>query len=107
MHLRNAPTAAMKEWGYGEGYRYPHSEGGHAAGVSYLPEALASRRYYEPANAGFEIKLGARLARLRSANADQPGSDQPGSDQPRVDPDSDQVAASESEPVSGPIENEP
>ncbi|HEY8431374.1 MAG TPA: replication-associated recombination protein A [Sandaracinaceae bacterium] len=65
MHLRNAPTKAMKEWGYGEGYRYPHDEGGHAPGAVYLPDALAGRRYYEPKNAGFEIKLAARLARLR------------------------------------------
>ncbi len=65
MHLRNAPTKAMKEWGYGKGYRYPHDEGGHASGAAYLPDALAGRRYYEPKNAGFEIKLGARLARLR------------------------------------------
>lgn len=71
MHLRNAPTRAMKQWGYGEGYRYPHDEGGHAAGVSYLPEKLASRRYYEPRNAGFEIKLAARLARLRAQASDQ------------------------------------
>jgi putative ATPase len=24
MHLRNAPTAAMKQWGYGEGYQHAH-----------------------------------------------------------------------------------
>ena len=24
MHLRNAPTTAMKEWGYGEGYQHAH-----------------------------------------------------------------------------------
>ncbi len=92
MHLRNAPTAAMKEWGYGEGYRYPHAEGGHAAGATYLPEALAGRRYYEPKNAGFEIKLRARLARLR-------GEDQPSS----------QVQSTESEAPSesGRTETEP
>ncbi|MEC7521379.1 MAG: replication-associated recombination protein A [Myxococcota bacterium] len=65
MKLRNAPTKAMKEWGYGEGYRYPHSEGGHASGETYLPEKLAGRRYYEPRDAGFEIKIRRRLARLR------------------------------------------
>ncbi len=92
MHLRNAPTEAMKEWGYGQGYRYPHDEGGHAGGVAYLPDALAGRRYYEPKNAGFEIKLGARLARLR-------GEAQP----------SDQSASSLSEEPSssGPTDTEP
>ncbi|MBX3271387.1 MAG: replication-associated recombination protein A [Sandaracinaceae bacterium] len=65
LKLRNAPTAAMKAWGYGEGYRYPHDEGGHAAGETYLPDALAGRRYYVPREAGFESKLRARLRRLR------------------------------------------
>ncbi len=87
-HWRNALTKAMKDWGYGEGYRYPHDEGGHAQGVSYLPEKLASRRYYEPKNAGFEIKLAARLARLRGQTSDQ-------------------VASNESESPSGAIEKEP
>ncbi|MGE0789134.1 MAG: replication-associated recombination protein A [Sandaracinaceae bacterium] len=63
--LRNAATRAMKSWGYGEGYRYPHAEGGHAAGATYLPEALEGARFYEPREAGFEIKLKGRLERLR------------------------------------------
>jgi putative ATPase len=71
MHLRNAPTKLMKEQGYGEGYRYPHDEGGHAAGVTYLPERLAGSRYYEPKNAGFESKLKGRLDRLRAEGEPQ------------------------------------
>ncbi len=46
LHLRNAPTALMKAFKYGEGYRYPHDEGGFAEGVDYLPDALKDRRYY-------------------------------------------------------------
>jgi putative ATPase len=65
MKLRNAATKSMKQWGYGDGYRYPHDEGGHAADETYLPDELAGRRYYEPRNAGFEIKIRGRLARLR------------------------------------------
>jgi putative ATPase len=61
----------MKEQGYGEGYRYPHDEGGHAAGVTYLPERLAGSRYYEPKNAGFESKLKGRLDRLRAEGEPQ------------------------------------
>jgi putative ATPase len=71
MKLRNAPTKAMKEWGYGDGYRYPHDEDGHAEGETYLPDALAGRRYYEPKDAGFEARIAARLARLRDQAADQ------------------------------------
>jgi putative ATPase len=63
--LRNAPTKAMKEWGYGEGYRYPHDEGGHAAGETYLPDALAGRRYYRPTEHGLEAAIGERLKKLR------------------------------------------
>ncbi len=65
MKLRNAPTKAMKEWGYGDGYRYPHAEGGHAPGETYLPDALVDRRYYRPKQEGLEARIAERLARLR------------------------------------------
>jgi putative ATPase len=65
MKLRNAPTRAMKEWGYGDAYRYPHDEGGHAAGETYLPDELAEKRYYEPIESGLEAKIKERLDRLR------------------------------------------
>jgi putative ATPase len=68
--LRNAPTGLMKELGYGEGYRYPHDEGGYAAGETYLPDELAGRRYYRPRNSGFEIRIAERLARLRGEDED-------------------------------------
>jgi putative ATPase len=67
LKLRNAPTRAMKEWGYGEGYRYPHDEGGHAAGETYLPEQLAGRRYYRPSEHGLEAAIGERLKKLRGS----------------------------------------
>ncbi|MDQ3032113.1 MAG: replication-associated recombination protein A [Myxococcota bacterium] len=65
MKLRNAATKHMKAWGYGEGYRSPHAEGGHAAGETYLPDELAGARYYEPKDAGFESRIKQRLARIR------------------------------------------
>ena len=74
MHLRNAPTKLMKEMGYGANYRYPHDEGGHAEGVTYLPERLAGKRYYEPREAGFESKLKGRLERLRGESKVSAGS---------------------------------
>ena len=69
MKLRNAPTQAMKRWGYGEGYRYPHDEGGLAAGETYLPDALVGRRYYRPTGQGLEERIQARLRRLRGEGA--------------------------------------
>ena len=63
--LRNAATRAMAEWGYGEGYRYPHDEGGFVPGEAYLPDELEGRRYYRPKSSGYEAKLKEHLARLR------------------------------------------
>jgi len=65
MKLRNAPTSGMKADGYGEGYRYPHDEGGFVRGETYLPDALAGRHYYQPVDDGLESRIRARLARLR------------------------------------------
>jgi len=65
MKLRNAATKAMKSWGYGDGYRYPHDEGGEAPGETYLPEELRGRRYYEPRDSGLEARIRERLERLR------------------------------------------
>jgi len=66
MHLRNAVTKLMKSEGYGDGYRYPHNEeGAFAAGVSYLPEELEGRRFYEPTARGYEKTIGERLDVLR------------------------------------------
>ena len=52
----------MKEQGYGDGYRYDHAEGGHAAGQAYLPEALRGAIWYEPTDQGFEKHVAERLA---------------------------------------------
>src|SRR6185437_12883856 len=41
LHLRNAATGLMKQFGYGQGYRYAHDEESHfARGATYLPEEL-------------------------------------------------------------------
>ena len=68
MKLRNAATKDMKEWGYGDGYRYPHDEGGFARGETYLPEKLEGRRYYQPRQSGIEERIAKRLAWLRGGD---------------------------------------
>jgi putative ATPase len=65
MKLRNAPTRAMKEWGYGEGYRYPHDEGGVAKDETYLPEKLVGKKYYRPSQNGEEARIAERMRKLR------------------------------------------
>ncbi|MBU2984107.1 replication-associated recombination protein A [Saccharophagus degradans] len=68
-HLRNAPTGMMKDLGFGEGYRYAHSEeGGFAAGENYFPDELEPREYYQPVERGLEIKIAEKLRNLRSLN---------------------------------------
>ena len=66
LRLRNAPTALMKDLGYGSGYRYAHDEpGAHATGERYLPDEMPDRRYYQPVERGLEIKIGEALERWR------------------------------------------
>ncbi|MEX0430188.1 replication-associated recombination protein A [Spiribacter insolitus] len=71
VHLRNAPTRLMKSLGYGHAYRYAHDEpNAYAAGESYLPDALAGKRYYRPTDRGLEKRIADRfdwLARLDEA----------------------------------------
>ena len=66
MHLRNAPTALMREQGFGEGYRYDHDEPeAFARGQTYLPEELRGRRIYRAGRSGTERILAERLESLR------------------------------------------
>ncbi|MGI8477243.1 MAG: replication-associated recombination protein A [Thermomicrobiales bacterium] len=65
IHLRNAPTALMKEIGYGQGYKYAHDFAEGIVGQRNLPDALTGRRYYRPSGRGFEIDLERRMARIR------------------------------------------
>jgi putative ATPase len=66
LHLRNAPTKLMKEQGYGAEYHYAHDfPDAYVAGESYLPEAIANERFYDPVPRGLEIKIGDKLGLLR------------------------------------------
>src|SRR5690606_68492 len=65
VHLRNAPTALMKELGHGHAYRYAHDEPhGYAAGERYFPDGLQAR-FYRPTDRGLEGKISQKLAFLR------------------------------------------
>lgn len=70
MHLRNAPTALMKQLDYGKGYRYAHNEdGAFAAGETYFPDEMTGRAYYQPVPRGLEIQIGEKLRGLREQTA--------------------------------------
>ena len=69
MHLRNAPTALMKQLDHGKGYRYAHDEaGGFAAGENYLPEGMAAPGFYRPVERGLEIRIADKLRELKKLN---------------------------------------
>ena len=46
MHIRNAPAEGMSEFGYGEGYKYPHDYPGHWVEQQYLPDKMLGTKYY-------------------------------------------------------------
>lgn len=68
-HLRNAPTALMKEMGMGAEYRYAHNEAhAFAAGECYFPPELAETRLYQPTDRGLEKQLKAKREFLDNLN---------------------------------------
>ena len=71
MHLRNAPTALMKNMDYGKAYRYAHDEpDAFAAGETYFPEEMGECEYYFPVPRGLEIQIAEKLKRLAEKNAE-------------------------------------
>jgi putative ATPase len=71
IHLRNAPTALMKELGYKKGYRYAHDEpNAYAAGEHYLPAGMVDPHWYQPVQRGLEIKISAKLEDLCAKDQD-------------------------------------
>ena len=46
MHIRNAPAQGMEQFGYGQGYLYPHDFPGHIVEQQYLPDKMLGTKYY-------------------------------------------------------------
>ena len=73
LHIRNAPTALMKDLDFGKDYRYAHDEtDGFAAGEIYVPPevqaSLLEKPLYQPVERGMEIKIKEKIDRLRLLN---------------------------------------
>lgn len=66
LHLRNAPTKLMKNFGYGKGYKYAHDFKEKTANMQCLPDNLKDRQYYAPSEEGFEKKVRERLICLKN-----------------------------------------
>ncbi len=65
LHIRNAPTALMKDLGYGRGYQYAHDFKEAFVPQDYLPEELKGRVFYRPSERGYEKTVRERLDRWR------------------------------------------
>ena len=46
MHIRNAPAEGMEQFGYHDGYKYPHDYPGHFVEQQYLPDKMLGTKYY-------------------------------------------------------------
>ncbi len=65
LHLRNPSTSLHKEWGYGQGYKYPHVYPESWTVQDYLPSELSGRKFYYPKAQGVEPRLLAWLKKRR------------------------------------------
>jgi putative ATPase len=71
LHLRNAPTALMKELGHGSAYQYPHDAPDHFVTVNYFPDGVAPTAFYRPDGQGREHYVRERLRALWPERYDQ------------------------------------
>jgi len=65
LHLRNPSSGLHKEWGYGQGYRYPHDYPQAWVEQEYLPVELEGRCFYHPKDQGEEARLSAWWRKLK------------------------------------------
>lgn len=64
LHLRNAPTALMRELGYHDGYKYAHDYPENFVQQQYMPDALTDTRLWQAQHSPAEDKLYQRMVRL-------------------------------------------
>lgn len=57
LSLRSAKTSAMKNLGYGKGYKYSHDGEKGYQSQQFLPEAAKDQKFYEPTDHGFEKNI--------------------------------------------------
>lgn len=72
-HILNAPTAMMKDHGFGDGYQYDHDAEDGFSGQNYFPDTMRRGVYYSPVERGHERELKKRIdyfAKLRAKRKD-------------------------------------
>lgn len=67
LHLRNAPTALMKELEYGADYKYAHDYDNHFVNQQYLPDALQGTTFWQPQGSVQEQKMAEWMRHLRQS----------------------------------------
>lgn len=67
--IRNAPTALMKDLGYGEGYQYAHDTEEKLTAMQCLPDSLVGKEYYRPTEQGSEARFKTRLEQIKEWKA--------------------------------------
>jgi len=63
-HLKDTHYKGSARLGHGEGYKYAHDFEGHVVAQEHLPE---KRKYYEPSDQGFELKVRERMEKWKQA----------------------------------------
>ena len=61
--LRNAPTALMKELGYGEGYFYSHDYPNNFREQEFLPDELIGKNFFKAGSSAKEQEIGKSIER--------------------------------------------
>jgi len=61
--LRNAPTALMKELGYGKGYFYSHDYPNNFKEQEFLPEELIGKNFFKAGSSAKEQEIGKSIER--------------------------------------------
>jgi putative ATPase len=62
--LRNAPTALMKQLGYGENYLYSHDFPGNFAEQEFLPNEIAGTNFFQAGSSSKEQEIAQTIAQL-------------------------------------------
>lgn len=57
LHLRNAPTALMRELDYGKNYKYAHSYDNNFVEDNFFPTELKQKQFWQPQNNATENKI--------------------------------------------------
>jgi putative ATPase len=59
--LRNAPSALMKELGYGDGYQYSHDHPGNFYNQEFLPTEITGTNFFHPGSASKEQEIAQQI----------------------------------------------